>query len=53
MSKPYRRFELLLPTNFNDGTAVPDNLIGQSIRDVRQRFGAVALESQNIAGYWE
>jgi hypothetical protein len=29
MSKPYRRFEMLLPTLFNDGSPVPEGLIAE------------------------
>ncbi len=29
----FRRHELLLPTNFNDGSAVPQKLLGQTLRD--------------------
>lgn len=53
MPRPFRRYELLLPTNFNDGTAVPDMLIGETVREVRRQFGAVSAESQRIEGHWE
>lgn len=53
MPRRYRRYELLLPTSFNDGSTVPDELIGQTFRDVRKKFGAVSVETQYITGYWE
>ena len=53
MSKAFRRFEILLPLRFNDGTAVPDELIAQSLLELRQRFGAVSSETQTIRGIWE
>jgi hypothetical protein len=28
MTKSYRRYEVLLPLKFNDGEAIPDELIG-------------------------
>jgi hypothetical protein len=49
MRSPSRRYELLLPTSFNDGSAVPDALIGRTIQELR----AVSVESQHIAGHWE
>jgi hypothetical protein len=30
MDNPYRRYEVLLPLWFNDGTAIPDDLIGET-----------------------
>lgn len=35
MSSLQRRFEILLPQRFNDGTAVPDDLVGQTILELR------------------
>jgi hypothetical protein len=32
MSNPYRRYEILLPRRFNDGTQVPDELLGATAR---------------------
>lgn len=48
-----RRYELLLPLEFNDGTPVPDRLIGEVQIELRQRFGAVSLETQVIQGLRE
>jgi hypothetical protein len=53
MSKPYRRYELLLPTSFNDGTLVPDELVGRTLQEIRQQIGAVSSETQVIEGHWE
>lgn len=53
MSKTYRRFELLLPLRFNDGTAVPDELVGQTLLELRDRFGADSCETQTIRGAWQ
>jgi hypothetical protein len=52
MAKSYRRFEILLPTKFNDGSPVPDELIGETLLELRKQFGAVSSESQTIAGSW-
>jgi hypothetical protein len=52
MPKKLRRFEILLPLQFNDGSPVPDALIGETIIGVRGHFGAVSLETQIIRGSW-
>lgn len=52
MSRTFRRFELLLPLRFNDGQPVPDELVGESLLDLRERFGAVSCETQTIRGAW-
>ena len=44
MSKSYRRFEILLPLQFNDGRPIPAELIADTLLELRQRFGAVFLE---------
>jgi hypothetical protein len=54
MAKPFRRrYELLLPTRFNDGSTVPNALLGQTVRELREKFGAVSTETQLIIGEWE
>ena len=42
MDKLYRRFELLLPLRFNDGTAVPNELIAETLLALEGQFGAVS-----------
>ena len=53
MSSSLRRFEVLLPLRFNDGTPVPDELVGQTIVELRQQFHAISAESQVIRGHWQ
>jgi hypothetical protein len=52
MSTSFRRFEILLPLRFNDGSPVPDELIADTILELRSQFGAVSSESQTIRGMW-
>lgn len=52
MQKPFRRFELLLPTRFNSGNAVPAELFADTLLDLEERFGAVSSETQLIEGRW-
>ncbi|MBI3823275.1 MAG: hypothetical protein HY289_11450 [Planctomycetes bacterium] len=53
MSSPQRRFEILVPQQFNDGSPVPDELVGETIGELRVRFGALSSETQIIRGIWE
>jgi hypothetical protein len=53
MSKPYRRFEILRPLQFNDGQPVPRELITETLLELRQRFGSVSCETQTIRGQWQ
>jgi hypothetical protein len=48
-----RRYEILLPLQFNDGQPVPDALRGDVLLELRRRFGAVTWETQTIRGAWE
>jgi hypothetical protein len=53
MSSRFRRYEILLPLRFNDGSDVPDELVGETLIELRQQFGAVSSETQTIQGQWE
>ncbi len=53
MSEAFRRFEILLPLRFNDGQPVPDELMGATVLELRERFGAVSCETQIIRGVWQ
>lgn len=52
MSRVLRRIEVLLPLRFNDGSAVPDELIADTLLELEVRFGAVSSETQPIRGRW-
>ena len=52
MSNSFRRFEILLPRRFNNGQAVPDELIADTLLELEERFGAVSSETQPIHGLW-
>jgi hypothetical protein len=53
MSKSWRRYEVLLPLQFNDGSPVPEELIGQTLLELRKKFGALSAETQTIRGHWQ
>ena len=52
MTKRLRRFEVLLPLQFNDGRPVPEKLLGKAIREILDRFGAATSETQKLKGFW-
>ncbi len=52
MSSMVRRFEVLLPLRFNDGTPVPVTAIADTLVEFEEQFGAVSCESQSIRGRW-
>jgi hypothetical protein len=53
MSSTFRRFEILLPLRFNDGSHVPGDLIADTLLELEQQFGAVSSETQTIQGLWQ
>ena len=52
MRNKLRRFEILLPLQFNDGREVPGNLIADTINELEAEYGAVSSETQIIQGIW-
>jgi hypothetical protein len=52
MSSKWRRFEVLLPLQFNDGREVPSDWLADAVIEVVTHFGAVSYESQKLEGHW-
>ena len=50
MEETLRRYEILLPLNFNNGKAVPAQSLAQTRLELKERFGAISIESQVIRG---
>jgi hypothetical protein len=48
-----RRYEILVPLVFNDGTAVPETLLAETFAELRAQFGAASWETQVLRGVWE
>ncbi len=46
MSNAFRRYEILLPLRYNDGSVVPDEIFGDALIELRRRFGYWQQESQ-------
>ena len=53
MQRSYRRFEVLVPLQFNDGQPVPDDLISDTLVELENHFGAVSSETQPTHGRWQ
>jgi hypothetical protein len=47
-----RRYEILLPSQFNDGNSVPQELLADTLLELETKFGAVSCETQTIQGLW-
>jgi hypothetical protein len=47
-----RRFEILLPLQFNDGKPVPDELLWQTVEELEAQFNGLSWESQVVRGLW-
>jgi hypothetical protein len=52
MSSKWRRFEVLLPIQFNDGRPVPLEWLGEANLEIVERFGAASYETLPIKGQW-
>jgi hypothetical protein len=52
MSASFRRYKVLLPLRFNDGSEVPDELLADAVLELRTHFGSISLETQIIRGQW-
>jgi hypothetical protein len=52
MSSKWRRFEVLLPLQFNDGREVPADWLAEAVLEVVGHFGAASYETQKVEGHW-
>jgi len=52
MKSKSRRYELLLPVRFNDGSDVPEHLLGRAVNENVERFGAVTIYKHAAEGHW-
>ena len=51
MSSRYRRFEVLLPLQFNDGREIPTEWLTEAVLEVVDHFGAANYETQKLEGH--
>src|SRR6184192_3817224 len=52
MSSRWRRFEVLLPLQFNDARDVPAEWLADAVFEVVEQFGGASYETQHIEGHW-
>ena len=52
MSSKWRRFEVLLPLQFNEGRDVPTEWLAEAVLEVVNQFGAASYETQKLEGHW-
>jgi hypothetical protein len=53
MKSKSRRFEVLLPARLNDGREVPDEVLGEAIKEIVTQFQAVSFYKEAVEGYWQ
>ena len=52
MSSKWRRFEVLLPLQFNDGRDIPAEWLAEAVLEIVDHFGAASYETQKLEGHW-
>lgn len=52
MSSSRRRFEVLLPLQFNDGRDVPTEWLSEAVLEIEDHFAAASYETQKLEGHW-
>ena len=52
MSSKWRRFEVLLPLQFNDGREIPPEWLAEAVLEIVDHFGAASYETQKVEGHW-
>jgi len=52
MSSRWRRFEVLLPLQFNDGRDIPTEWLAEAVLEIVDEFGAASYETQKVEGHW-
>ena len=52
MNNKLRRFEILLPLQFNDGREVPTDWLAEAVLEIVEKFDAASYETQKVEGHW-
>ena len=53
MNSKLRRFEILLPLQFNDGRDIPPDWLAEAVLEIVENFGAASYETQKVEGHWQ
>jgi hypothetical protein len=48
----FRRYEILLPTRYNDGTSVEAEKFDLVIEELSNRFGGITFHPEQLRGVW-
>lgn len=48
----FRRYEILLPTRYNDGAPVEEAKFAETRRELVAQFGAVTTQPEPFQGWW-
>jgi hypothetical protein len=52
MSSRLRRFEILLPLQFNDRREIPPDWLAEALLEIVEKFDAASYETQKVEGHW-
>ncbi len=52
MNSKLRRFEILLPLQFNDGREIPPDWLAEAVLEIVEHFDAASYETQKVEGHW-
>ncbi len=52
MNNKLRRFEILLPLQFNDGRDIPSEILAEAVLEIVDKFDAASYETQKVEGHW-
>ena len=52
MSSKWRRYEVLLPLQFNDRRDIPTEWLAEAVFEIVDYFGAASYETQKVEGHW-
>lgn len=52
MNSKLRRYEILLPLQFNDGRDIPSDWLADAVLEIVEQFDAASYETQNVEGHW-
>lgn len=52
MNSRLRRFEILLPLQFNDGREIPSEWLAEAVLEIVEKFDAASYETQKVEGHW-
>ena len=52
MNSKLRRFEILLPLQFNDGREIYPEWLAEAVLEIVEKFDAASYETQKVEGHW-